>query len=524
MKALDRHQLAALVIGVSLAVTMDACAGGGSVTSIERPPPVSPTPCLTQPAGPASGQTRARLGAYYFDGWSGPLTNYHFNGLLSGSYQGRQPVTGWQDNSSCAVEQQLAWAHKFGIDFFVFDWYFNATINDPGEDLNSAIAFTHALPDRHGMQYAILFVDSDPFVPQATDWPGIINQWMTYMTDPAYVKVNGKPLLIVIDAGQMRNIFGSSAGVNSALAQLRAAAVAKGLAGVFVAAVFGVPEGSSGQDSQFPDVSWIAADGYDALSTYNYPFTPTVVNGALPFASLATAGRWMWSQCALKCPLPAIPVETDGWDPRPWNEMDPTGHLLWYTRTPADVSTDVNNTIILASANAKLQVEPAPAPPMVIMEAWNEFGEGSYILPTVGDGTSYGVSLAGLFGGHRFLGGIGLGFLVGFGVRMLGHGMDRIFGYMGAVLSLAGCVLGNILATVIAVSVHQHVPFMDILARLTPDVAWRVLTEGFNLIDLLFYGIAIYFGYHYSFQKITPDELQALQAAEPEPPPAAAPL
>jgi hypothetical protein len=120
---------------------------------------------------------------------------------------------------------------------------------------------------------------------------------------------------------------------------------------------------------------------------------------------------------------------------------------------------------------------------------------------------------------------IGVGFLVGFGIRILGHGMDRIFGYMGAVLALAGCVLGNILAAVIAASVRDHIPFADILARLTPDVAWRILTEGFNLIDLLFYGIAIYFGYHYSFQKITPEELQALQAAEPEPPPAtAAPL
>jgi hypothetical protein len=60
--------------------------------------------CSIAAAGPASGQTKARLGAYYFDGWAGQLTNFHFNGLVDGSYQDRQPVTGWQDNSPCAVE------------------------------------------------------------------------------------------------------------------------------------------------------------------------------------------------------------------------------------------------------------------------------------------------------------------------------------------------------------------------------------------------------------------------------------
>ena len=31
---------------------------------------------------------------------------------------------------------------------------------------------------------------------------------------------------------------------------------------------------------------------------------------------------------------------------------------------------------------------------LVLLEAWNELGEGSYLVPTVGDGTSYTDSLA----------------------------------------------------------------------------------------------------------------------------------
>ena len=158
-------------------------------------------PCVIPTPGGSSQQTRARVGAYYFDGWSGPLTNFHFQGLPLGPFQDRQPLSGWQDNGQCAVEQQLAVAHNFGINFFVFDWYFNSTVNEPGDDLNSALNITNQLADRHGMQYAILYVNSPPFVVAPADWPIAISQWIGYMSDPAYATVNGKPLLIVIDMG-----------------------------------------------------------------------------------------------------------------------------------------------------------------------------------------------------------------------------------------------------------------------------------------------------------------------------------
>jgi hypothetical protein len=357
-------------------------------------------PCLIPPPAPASTQSRARLGAYYFDGWSGQLTNYHFMGLPLGPYQSRQPNTGWQDNSPCAVEQQLALAHNFGIDFFVFDWYFNTTVNDTtGEDLNSALKLTRGLPDRHGMQYAILYVDSPPFVIGPADWTGAINEWMSYMVDPAYVLVSGKPLLHVIDMYQMRQAFGSSAAVGAALTQLRAAAQAHGLRDVYIVGGFGVPGGSSGQAGLFPDLSVALADGYDAISMYGYPFAPPVVNGMLPFSSLAGAGQWIWTQAASKSPLPFIAVAMTGWDPRPWNEREsPTNDLMWFSRSPAEVAGFVSNAVTWAESNPQLRPEPAPSPPIVMMEAWNELGEGSFLAPTAGDGTSYGDSLAAMLG------------------------------------------------------------------------------------------------------------------------------
>lgn len=352
-------------------------------------------PCVLATTSTASGQTLARLGAYYFDGWSGPLTNFHFQGMPNGPYQDREPLSGWQDNNTCAVEQQLAWARSFGIGFFVFDWYFNTAVTDPGEDLNSALKITHALPDRHGMQYAILYVNSPPFVIGPADWPGAINEWMGFMTDPAYIQVNGKPLFHIIDMGQMRQAFGSSMAVSAALNQLRAAAQVHGFAGVYIVGGFGVPDGSSGQDGLFPNLAMAFVDGYDAVSMYGYPFAPPAVNGVLPFASLSGAGKWIWSQGALKSPVPFIPVSMTGWDPRPWDEREPnTNDLMWFSRSPQEVTTFVSDAITWAESNPQLRVEPSPGPPIVLMEAWNEQGEGSFLSPTVGDVTSYGDSLA----------------------------------------------------------------------------------------------------------------------------------
>jgi hypothetical protein len=353
-------------------------------------------PCELPAAGSASSQSRARLGAYYFDGWAGPLTNFHFKGMPGGPYQDRQPLSGWQDNNLCAVEQQLAWAHGFGIDFFVFDWYFNTAVTDPsGEDLNSALKITHALPDRHGMQYAILYVNSPPFVVDPTDWAAAISEWMSYMTDPAYMKVNGKPLFHVIDMGQMRQTFGSSTAVSTALNQLRTAAQARGLAGAYIVGGFGVTDGTSGQDALFPNLSMAAVDGYDAVSMYGYPYAPPAVNGVLPFSSLSGAGNWIWSQGALKSSVPFIPVAMTGWDPRPWDEREyATNDLMWFSRSPQEVTTLVSEAIAWAESNPRLRPEPSPSPPIVLVEAWNEQGEGSFLTPTVGDGTSYGDSLA----------------------------------------------------------------------------------------------------------------------------------
>ena len=96
---------------------------------------------------------------------------------------------------------------------------------------------------------------------------------------------------------------------------------------------------------------------------------------------------------------------------------------------------------------------------------------------------------------------IGVGFLVGYAVKLLGKGVDPAFGYVAAAIALAGCLAGNLLTVVIMVSRQENMEILTLLSRLTPSITADIMKETFQPMDVLFYGIAIYEAYKISFTK-----------------------
>jgi hypothetical protein len=101
---------------------------------------------------------------------------------------------------------------------------------------------------------------------------------------------------------------------------------------------------------------------------------------------------------------------------------------------------------------------------------------------------------------------VGIGFLVGIAVRAGGKGIDQVFGVVGAVLSLIGCVLGNLFTVAWFVSQEFGVPASEVLSGLDPESAIELLSATFEVMDLLFYGLAVYFGYRYAFRQLTVED------------------
>ena len=95
-------------------------------------------------------------------------------------------------------------------------------------------------------------------------------------------------------------------------------------------------------------------------------------------------------------------------------------------------------------------------------------------------------------------------------MRRFGKGIDQSFGVAGGALALVGCVAGNLLTVVIVVARQEEMAILDVLSRLNPSIAVRLLAATFSPIDVLFYGLAIYFGYKYSFRRVSAGDLASL--------------
>ncbi len=343
-------------------------------------------------------QPQAVVGVYYFDGWANQ-GSAHLTGLLTNpAYGDREPLSGWLDNTPRIMRRQLAWAHRDGISFFVFDWYYHHGTHP--SRLNNALRLYQKLRHHSGVHAALLYVNIGQFAASQKAWRGVVTQWTKrYFTDPNYQRINGKPVLVIIDIGRFARQFAGYGGahgrvqsINRALAVLQSVAKAHGLPGVYVVA--GVLWGAAYPHiRKFPSFSWLRTAHVDAMSEYNYPAGGGVFNGPRSYRYLMRFGQWAWARYAAVSPHPYIPVVMDGWDPRPWNERL-AGKLVWYKRTPAEFEEFVRDAIKWERQHPSMRVSPPPHRPVFLIEAWNELGEGSYMVPTIGDRNAYGNALA----------------------------------------------------------------------------------------------------------------------------------
>jgi len=98
---------------------------------------------------------------------------------------------------------------------------------------------------------------------------------------------------------------------------------------------------------------------------------------------------------------------------------------------------------------------------------------------------------------------IGIGLAVGFAMRKFGNGVEQLFGFMGAGIALFSVVLGNFLSIIGFIANSEELGYVETLFLFDYSYLPAVMAETFSIIDVLFYGFALYTGYKFSFRLLT---------------------
>lgn len=102
---------------------------------------------------------------------------------------------------------------------------------------------------------------------------------------------------------------------------------------------------------------------------------------------------------------------------------------------------------------------------------------------------------------------IAIGAAVGYTMRLVGKGIDQVFGIAGAVIAVMSCLLGNVFSLIGFVAQSEGLGYLDTLLLIDYSLIPSAMAENFSPISLLFYAIAGYEGYKFSFRVFTESDL-----------------
>lgn len=323
-----------------------------------------------------------KLGAYYFAGWSGQCRHddgmpgnewakgmpSHFTKKLATEFAGRTPVWGWRDDTPELMERQIDLAADHGISYFSFCWYWadnKGAINPAAiekDDKHLSMKLFMEAENNHRMEFCLLVANHAGFeIIGEEAWKQAAEYWMTLFKHPRYLKVEGKPLIIIF----------SPKGANvEGMAYLQELAKKEGFPGVAIACCGnGEPE-----------------DGYSIRTVYNVTPNGTWTNNVSEkhaYKEIVDADIQSWKGTSKQ---PFIPLATQGWDRRPWEAPDGLGKgvaTTWYFEkaTPKEFGDLLEKMKQWMYANP----EKVTKDRLGLIYAWNEIGEGGWLVPCKDD-------------------------------------------------------------------------------------------------------------------------------------------
>ncbi len=316
------------------------------------------------------------------------------NPRFEGHYQPRLPLWGYEmDNDPKVVERWIDAAIDHGINVFVYDWYWF----DGGPFLESALndGFLKA-KNNSKMQFYIMWADHDVKrnywnVHKFKDdtsllWDGavdsdnfkiivdrVINQ---YFKQPNYFKIDGKPVFSIFSIGNLLESFnGSVEEARKALDYFREEVKKAGFPGLHIQ--WNQGGGSIMSKEAATEFSEsVKQMGFNSVAMYNMR---GMNDDYLVYGANSVKIR-IQMDSILNVPL--FPCVSVGWDDTPRFPAKGIHDVVHYHNTPASFAA------LLSKAKKYADSHPEQ-PKLITINAWNEWVEGSYLLPDMLNGYGY---------------------------------------------------------------------------------------------------------------------------------------
>jgi len=274
------------------------------------------------------------------------------------------------------MDQEIAYAHDAGIDFWAFAYYHP----DSGADqYNYGRKLYLSSMRKHDLSFCLILFP-DGCLGTKEQWPATVEALVALFQEPTYQKVlAGRPLALFYTVEGMEKMFGGQAEAREALDELRAQAVAAGSGPPYLVAQ--VWDAKTGAD-------YVDRYGFDAVSAYALADFGAD-HREHPYRALAKSNADFWEACKATGKQ-LIPLVSSGWDNRPlqgdqWRDIYPqkADPGPWYAEpTPIELAEHLRAALQWTKQN-QAQVEANT----VLLYAWHETGEGGMLVPSLREGS-----------------------------------------------------------------------------------------------------------------------------------------
>ena len=360
--------------------------------------------------------------AYYFPQYHADALNDEWHGKgwtewelvkaarprFAGHHQPRVPAWGYFDEADPLwTAKEINLAADYGITGFLYDWYWH----EEGPFLQDGLeqGFLRAV-NNHRLKFALMWANHD--------WTNIhpatyrnkpetlrsgkvspaafrqITQHViaSYFSQPNYLTIDGLPYFSIYELGTFLAGMGGLEPAKAALEEFRTACIQAGLPGLHLNGVIWGLSVLPSEIAVSDPVQVVEKLGLSSVTSYVWIHHFDANADGFPLSSYTRCRERnyaVWEDSRKRFPVPYYPNVTMGWDASPRtlpSDMFAKRGYPWMSILDGNTPQAFREAL----EHARAFVDGGNLQPKIItLNAWNEWTEGSYLLPDTRTGMAY---------------------------------------------------------------------------------------------------------------------------------------